>query len=162
MRAEVRKDVEAQGAALTDGELRHLVQLFVWGRLSYELANFNNTELARAITTLAIAIGIEDVGSVAWRRMLIEALKDARRDGEDISRVLKKTKINSSKPRHAALLLPDLMRRFEHEWFETRRLRTPVIRMLWEVYKAVHRLDGGSFSFETRIVGHSDPDPSEN
>ena len=145
----IREEVAAQGAEVTDGELDILVHIFVWGDQKYELANFSDHELEEGLIELAREKGCLPDDAAAWRADLAASLAYARERSLDVSVVFQRARIPEAKLRLAEILLPALMQKFEHEISNAGNISTPVVEMVMQVRDLVHRLAGGTYSFQT-------------
>lgn len=143
-KAEIRKDVEAQGALIADDELAQLVDVRAWPTKGHELANFTDDELVSAITTLAQERkrSIDD----AWTAQLKADLQWARESHLDIKHVLGKAGLGNSKMELAALLLPVIVAKLENEF--TTQITTPMIQLVSDVRDRAIQLSGSGYTLE--------------
>jgi hypothetical protein len=138
----IRQEVEFQGGLITDQQLNILVNIYVWGDLEYEFANFTDEELVNALASLACGRDDADRGSTAWRGRAATALADARAGRAKLDAVI--GKMHVSKPRLAEALAPAVLRRCEQELSSGAPV-TPVVKLVLEVERLVHRFSGGTF-----------------
>lgn len=138
----VRQEVQAQGGTITQEELDFLVSVHVWGDQKYELANFEDDELARALKQLVVESGA-DVDAV-MRAQIDAELASARANFQDIRVVLGRLRIRASKIRLAEILWPVLLRKIEAQVGEDSP-SLPLLRVLNDVRNKVALLSGSGY-----------------
>jgi len=142
----IREEVEAQldGAGrIGDEDLDWLVSIHVWGRNTFELANFNDDELITAMDALAAHQNLPT--DDAWRERARVELTAARDQPNDVKVALERLGLREDKIRLAELLWPVLLANVEDqlEWEEP---TLPVLRVLKAVRQRVGLLLGGGYS----------------
>lgn len=144
----IREEVERQGGVIIDRDLEFLVNIFVWGEDSYEIANFDDDELVSAVTSLAESQANNPSTDASWETRLREALERARVQHEDIQLAIGPLGIRENKIELAELLWPGLMKKYE-EQLAADEVKTPVLRMVEEVRKLVAMLQRPGFVLRT-------------
>jgi hypothetical protein len=89
LKAEIRKDVEAQGGQIDDDTLDLLVRIETWDDAYYELANFSDEELLDAIKALAMRNGVPGASTDAWHQGVRKDLDEVRSQPSNLNRILR-------------------------------------------------------------------------
>lgn len=144
----IREDVEAQGHTITDEELDFIVNVFVWGEDSYELANFTENELVFAVTQLATEQTNPLVASGTWEADLRIAIGEAQIDHKGLKKMLGPLGVRENKKDLARILLPLLLDKYERE-LEADAFSTPVFEMIHRVRNLHALMSGGMYSLQT-------------
>ncbi|MBY8889403.1 cytochrome P450 [Streptomyces sp. PTM05] len=103
-----------QDAAIGQDVLDLMVNIQVWGRDKYELANFTDDELAPAITAIAIRQG-HPAECHDWQERLRQELQAARAVHQDIKVPLMRLRLRLEKVELAHALWPVLLAKCEAE-----------------------------------------------
>jgi hypothetical protein len=88
LKAQIRRDVEAQGGHIDDDTLDLLVRIETWDDTYYELANFSDEELLNAIEVLAMRNGVSGASTDAWHQKVRKDLEEARNQPSNLNNVL--------------------------------------------------------------------------
>ena len=120
----VADEVAAQGVTAPQGALDFLVEVFVWGDQTYELANFSVEDIADALLTLAPPARRKMLTS----RIVRAAVQRAFDSHEDIKKAFEELGFQENKPALAQLLWPKLRGTCERE-LDTGDFRSPVLRL---------------------------------
>jgi hypothetical protein len=140
----IREEVEWQGGVISQPELDVLVNIFVWGDDTYELANFTDDELVAAITQLASEQALAAATSPTWETELRRALQAARREHCDFQRKVGPLRVREDKPRLARILLPTLVAKYQAER-AAGTITTPVLQLVEMVRDLILQLSGRGF-----------------
>jgi hypothetical protein len=142
--SEIRREIEREGARITDLELDALVSIRVWGEETYELANFTDDELIDAIISTAPESG--DIGPNRTR--IREAVEHSRRSkSRDIGVALQRLGRPRLKVILAQALLSVLLAKFDAE-VDADKVVTPVVQLILDINDKVVNFSHGSFYFE--------------
>jgi hypothetical protein len=150
LREAVREEVIGQGGNIQREDLDFLINVFVWGDQTYELANFSDEELIMALSQLAKEQSHSEVSSSTWTRRLRTELEQARADHADIKIAIGKMRIHPNKPRLAQILWPILLAKVENE-LEAEDERTPVLLLITKVRETVALLSSGSYALRNPV-----------
>jgi len=138
----IRDEVAFQDATITQDLLDALVNVRVWGDVSYELANFTDDELVPAIITLASQQHhSEAAAGGAWEAKLRAELASVRAAQQDIKVALGRVGVRDDKRALADLLWPVLLAKCETE-LANNCVTTPVLQLLVDARALVARLAG--------------------
>ncbi|MFI9569113.1 hypothetical protein [Streptomyces rishiriensis] len=139
----IREEVECQDAAIGQDVLDLMVNIQVWGRDKYELADFTDDELAPAVTTIAMRQG-QSAECHDGQERLRQALRAARAAHQDIKVPLLRLCPEKAELAHA--LWPVLLAKCEAE-LAADAPTTPVLKVVLEARDLAARFTG-VFSLE--------------
>jgi len=147
----IQKEIQAQGAILTQVELDVLVNTRNWGEQKYELANFTDDELEQALIAVALQCGdiAADQLDDDLQSKLRKALTHARTRGEDLDVVFRRMQWKTRKSELARQLIPNLLAKPYDT--ETGNDIAPVIELMNDIYALVQQLGYGVFVLDTPV-----------
>ncbi|MET7575283.1 hypothetical protein ABZT04_43555 [Streptomyces sp. NPDC005492] len=126
----ISEEVEYQDAAIGQDVLDLMVNIQVWGRDKYELANFTDDELAPAITAITMRQG-QSAECHDWQERLRQELQAARAAHQDIRVPLMRLRLRPEKVELAHALWPVLLAKCEAE-LAAGTPTTPVLKVVLE------------------------------
>ncbi|WP_434315500.1 hypothetical protein [Leifsonia sp. P73] len=135
----LREEVARQGGTLTQDELDTLVEVRVWGEYTYELANFTDLELERAL--LAV---LRERGDKVTPEGVHAAIQNVRKRKIDLKYALQQLQVQDAKVALAEYLLPTLLGKLELP----PEKQPPAVRTVFSVAHLAQRLTGGNFLLE--------------
>jgi len=150
----LRAGIEAQGGTLTQTELDSLVHVRTWGRYTYELANFADAELERALAQVGATRGYTAAPSA-----LADAVAHVRGGELDIKVAFDRMRWPLEKGLLAEVLLPVLIAKFARD-DDDDEANVPVIELAYDVRDLVARFAPGGFHLESEVGLRSNPAPN--
>lgn len=154
----IREEVEYQDAAIGQDVLDLMVNIQVWGRDKYELANFTDDELVPAITAIALRQG-QSTECRDWQERLRQELQAARAAHQDIKVPLMRLRLRPEKVELAHALWPVLLAKCEAE-LAAGTPTTPVLKIALKARDLAARFTG-VFALdrpEEKGSAHGDPE----
>jgi len=144
LRMHVRESVSAQGGVLSEDDLDTLVDVRTWGPQKYELANFDDEELATAMARVAVSCGDSSEDPIGLAARLLAHLQYARSRSLDVKVVYDRVGWPVRKMDLARELLPGLLSQIGTTTdFED---LPPLLKLAADVEEIVQRLSLGTFS----------------
>jgi hypothetical protein len=136
---EIRTVVEAQGAKVATDDLRELVEIRTWNGPCYELAHFDNNELAHGILKI-------NNTSELTHDQLAASIAETRKRKKDIKEVWSQWPLKVSKVDLAHALWPTLERKIAEAEADENTPVPEIAAVLAEVYLTAQHWKSGSFT----------------